>query len=110
MAPPGSAHPAFSLGGLTIIGGAVGYFKKGSKASLGAGLVCGSLLIGSGAMISTDKQFEGHSLAATTSGLMSAGMGQRYLKTGKMMPAGFVAAVGAVSLAFHCKKALEWFD
>lgn len=68
----------------------------------------GSLLIGSGILISGDHQFEGHSLAAGTSGLMSAGMGQRYLKTGKMMPAGVVAAAGAISMAFHAKKAFEW--
>lgn len=105
---PGSAHPAFSLGGLTIIGGAVGYFKKGSKASLGAGLVCGSLLIGSGVLISGEHQFGGHSLATATSALMSLGMGHRYVKTGKVMPAGLVAAAGAVSMAFHAKKALEW--
>ena len=108
MSPPGAAHPAFSLGGLTIIGGAVGYFKKGSKVSLGAGLIYGSLLIGSGILISGEHQYRGHSLATVTSGLMSAGMGQRYLKTGKVIPAGIVAAVAAVSMAFHAKKALEW--
>mmetsp|Transcript_785 Transcript_785/g.1269 ORF Transcript_785/g.1269 Transcript_785/m.1269 type:complete len:110 (-) Transcript_785:98-427(-) len=108
MSPPGSSHPAFSLGGLTIVGGAVGYFKKGSKTSLGAGLICGSLLIGSGILISGEHQYEGHFLATVTSGLMSAGMGQRYLKTGKVMPAGIVAAATAVSMAFHAKKALEW--
>ncbi len=105
---PGSAHPAFSLGGLTVLGGTYGFYKKGSKASLGGGLLCGSLLIGSGILISGDHQFEGHSVAAGTSGLMSAGMGHRYIKTGKMMPAGIVAAVGAISMAFHAKKALEW--
>ena len=108
MAPPGSAHPAFGLGGLTILGGAVGYFKKGSKASLGGGLFCGGLLIGSGILISGEHQYEGHMLASGTSALMSAGMGQRYLKTGKIMPAGMVSALGAVSLAYHLKKSFEW--
>ncbi|GFH45520.1 hypothetical protein CTEN210_01994 [Chaetoceros tenuissimus] len=108
MAPPGSAHPAFGLGALTLVGGAVGYFKKGSKASLGAGLFCGSMLIGSGVLISGENQFEGHALASTTSGLMAVGMGQRYLKTGKVMPAGIVAALGCVSMAYHVKKAIEW--
>lgn len=108
MPPPGSAHPAFSFGGLTVIGGVVGYFKKGSKASLGAGLVCGSLLIGSGLLISTSKEYEGHSLATATSGIMAAGMGLRYLKTGKVMPAGIVAGLAAASMAFHAKKTLEW--
>uniref|UniRef100_A0A7R9WAW6 Transmembrane protein 14C n=1 Tax=Pseudictyota dubia TaxID=2749911 RepID=A0A7R9WAW6_9STRA len=108
MAPPGSAHPAFGLGALTILGGAVGYFRKGSKASLGAGLLFGSLLIGSGIMISGESQYEGHALASGTSGLMALGMGQRFAKTGKFMPAGLVAAMGAVSLAYHTKKTIEW--
>ncbi len=108
MAPPGSAHPAFGLGALTILGGAVGYMKKGSKASLGAGVVCGSLLIGSGMLISGEHQYEGHMLASGTSGLMALGMGQRFMKTGKFMPAGIVAALGAVSCAYHAKKTIEW--
>mmetsp|Transcript_12083 Transcript_12083/g.15085 ORF Transcript_12083/g.15085 Transcript_12083/m.15085 type:complete len:111 (-) Transcript_12083:280-612(-) len=108
MAIPGSAHPCFSLGGLLILGGTAGYFKKGSRASLGAGIVTGGLLIGSGAMICKDSQFEGHSLAAGTSAVLAGGMGHRFLKGGKFMPAGLIAAVGAVSAAFHVKKALEW--
>mmetsp|Transcript_31291 Transcript_31291/g.65427 ORF Transcript_31291/g.65427 Transcript_31291/m.65427 type:complete len:111 (+) Transcript_31291:195-527(+) len=108
MAPPGSAHPAFGLGALTIAGGIVGYVRKGSKPSLGAGILCGGLLIGSGVMISGDSQYSGHSLAAATSGLMTLGMGHRFFKTGKFMPAGLVSALGAVSLAYHFKKALEW--
>ena len=108
MAPPGSAHPAFGLGALTIIGGAVGYMKKGSKASLGAGVVCGSLLIGSGVLISGENQYEGHLLASGTSSLMTLGMGSRFVKSGKFMPAGLVAVLGAVSCAYHAKKTMEW--
>jgi uncharacterized membrane protein (UPF0136 family) len=88
---PGSAHPALGLGAMTIAGGILGYVRKGSKASLGAGLVCGSLLIGSGAMIAGESQFQGHSLAAGTSALMAIGMGQRFMKTSKFMPAGLVS-------------------
>ena len=69
---------------------------------------CGGLLIGSGILISGEHQYEGHMLASGTSALMSAGMGQRYLKTGKIMPAGIVSALGAVSLAYHLKKSFEW--
>ena len=108
MAPPGSAHPAFGLGALTIVGGAVGFWKKGSKASLGAGVVCGGLLIGSGVLISGEHQYEGHALATGTSTLMALGMGQRFIKTGKFMPAGLVATLGAASMAYHMKKTIEW--
>ena len=105
---PGSAHPSFAIGGLVILGGAAGYFRKGSKASLGAGVVFGGLLVGSGFMIARDNQFEGHSLAAGVSSVMTIAMGHRYLKTGKFMPAGLVAAVGAISAAYQTKKALDW--
>lgn len=108
MAPPGSAHPAFGLGALTIAGGAMGYMKKGSKASLGAGVFFGSLLIGSGVLISGEHQYEGHLLASGTSSLMAVGMGQRFVKSSKFMPAGLVAVLGAISCAYHVKKTMEW--
>lgn len=105
---PGSAHPAFSFGAITIVGGVLGYVRKGSKPSLGAGIVCGSLLIASGVMISGDSQYVGHSLAAGTSAVMTLGMGQRLLKTGKFMPAGVVSVLAAASMGYHTMKALEW--
>mmetsp|Transcript_1511 Transcript_1511/g.2056 ORF Transcript_1511/g.2056 Transcript_1511/m.2056 type:complete len:111 (+) Transcript_1511:38-370(+) len=109
MAPPGSAHLNFTLGGLVALGGTYGYLKKGSKVSLGAGLVCGSLLVGSGVMISGEHQFEGHALATATNSAMALGMGHRWImKSGKMMPAGMVAIVGAIGAAYNAKKAIDW--
>ena len=106
---PGSAHPAFGFGAVTIAGGLLGYVSKGSKPSLGAGLVCGGLLIASGMMISgDDSQYGGHSLAAGTSALMTLGMGHRLLKTGKFMPAGLVSVLSAACMGYHTMKALEW--
>jgi uncharacterized membrane protein (UPF0136 family) len=58
---PGSAHMNMSIGGLVILGGAMGFMKKGSKASLIAGLGVGSILIGSSYLIAkTDYVYEGH--------------------------------------------------
>jgi uncharacterized membrane protein (UPF0136 family) len=107
---PGSAHPAFGFGAVTILGGIAGYLRKGSKASLGAGVVCGSLLVTSGLMIAGESQFGGHSVAAGTSALMTIAMGQRFFKTGKFMPAGFVATLAAASMGYHVNKAFEWKD
>ena len=98
----------FSVGGLVIVGGAMGYLKKGSKVSLLAGLTFGGLLVGSGIMISGDKQYEGHVLASSASGIMALAMGQRFLSTGKFMPAGLVATLGAACCAYNVKKAMEW--
>lgn len=108
MAPPGSAHLNFTVGGLAIVGGAMGYLKKGSKASLLAGLTFGSLLVGSGVMISGDSQYQGHALATGASGVMAVAMGQRFLSTGKFMPAGLVAVIGGACCAYNLNKAIEW--
>lgn len=97
---PGSAHPAFGFGVVTIAGGLAGYLRKGSKASFGAGVVCGSLLITSGLMISGESQYGGHSLAAGTSALMTLAMGQRFFKTGKFMPSGVVSTIAAASMGY----------
>eukprot|EP00523_Entomoneis_sp_CCMP467_P007091 CAMPEP_0168741220 /NCGR_PEP_ID=MMETSP0724-20121128/12393_1 /TAXON_ID=265536 /ORGANISM="Amphiprora sp., Strain CCMP467" /LENGTH=116 /DNA_ID=CAMNT_0008788701 /DNA_START=48 /DNA_END=398 /DNA_ORIENTATION=- len=106
---PGSAHLNISLGGLVMVGGAIGYFKKGSKASLIAGLGIGSLLLGSSYLIAkTDKQFEGHALATASTGVMALAMGQRYLGGAKFMPAGMVAILGAAGCAYNLSKVLEW--
>ena len=106
---PGSAHPNLGLGVLTIAGGAFGYARKGSTASLVAGVGLGSLLLTSGYLISTrETPFEGHVLASLTSGVMAVAMGQRYMATGKLMPAGLVAGLGVAALAFNVNKAMEW--
>merc|ERR1719230_2203010 len=55
-------------------------------------------------MISGEKQLEGHALATGTSGLMAIAMGRRFIQTGKFMPSGLVATVGAVSMVYHAKK------
>lgn len=105
---PGSAHLNFTLGGLIVMGGAMGFMRKGSKISLVAGLTFGSLLLGSGWMIANDREYHGHMVAMGASGLMSVGMGQRFLSTGKFMPAGLVAAVGVAAAAYNFNKALDW--
>jgi uncharacterized membrane protein (UPF0136 family) len=106
---PGSAHLNFTVGGLTIVGGLIGYMKKGSHISLIAGLSMGSLLLTSGYMIAkTDYIYEAHVLAGATSGLMSIAMGHRYLQTMKFMPAGLVATIGTAACAYNVMKAIEW--
>ena len=104
---PGSAHPCFGLGAITAAGGLMGFAKKGSKASLGAGILFGGLLVGSGMLIVDDKHFEGHALATGTSALMSLSMGFRYIKYGSK-PAGIVAALGTISVAYHVRKVIAW--
>ncbi|GAX13802.1 hypothetical protein FisN_30Lh096 [Fistulifera solaris] len=106
---PGSAHVNLSLGGLVLAGGIVGYVKKGSRMSLISGITVGSLLLGSGYLIAkTDQVYEGHVLATTTSSILALAMGQRFMATGKFMPAGLVAALGVGACAYNYHKSKEW--
>jgi len=70
---PGSAHLNLSAGGLAIVGGTVGYLRKGSKASLLAGVGIGSLLLGSGyyMIAKTGMIYEAHCIASASSGVMA---------------------------------------
>jgi uncharacterized membrane protein (UPF0136 family) len=104
---PGSVHLNSALGALTTIGGAMGYFKKGSVPSLMAGSICGALLIGSGVLITKNEPFKGHALASCVTGFMTVSMGQRFTSSGKFMPAGLVATIGAAGLAYNVRKTIE---
>lgn len=104
-----------TMGGLVAVGGVIGYVRKGSTMSLVAGMVVGSLFFTSAYLIATPSAssstiFRGHVLAATTSGILAVGMGQRYMKTNKIMPAGLVALLGAAACAYNIHKAREWHE
>mmetsp|Transcript_6558 Transcript_6558/g.15950 ORF Transcript_6558/g.15950 Transcript_6558/m.15950 type:complete len:114 (-) Transcript_6558:2278-2619(-) len=107
--PPGSAHLNFTLGGIVLAGGAMGYVKKRSVPSLAAGITFGGLLVGSGILISKNESFKGHALASGATGIMSVAMAQRFFATKKFMPAGMVATLGAAGFAYNAKKAIEWW-
>ena len=77
--------------------------------SLVAGVGLGTLFLGSGYLIArTDRIYEGHLVAVATSTLLTAAMGQRFLATQKIMPAGILTVLGIVSLAYNGNKAMEW--
>ena len=105
----GSAHLSFTVGGLTCVGGMYGFMKTGSKPSLAAGVGLGSLLIGSGVLISKGNDLEGHGLALGTSSVLGASMGARFVQTRAVMP-GTMAVMGVVSALYHGKKTLEWAE
>lgn len=98
-----------TMGGLVILGGAMGFARKGSKASLIAGLAVGSAFMGSAYMIAkTDNIYEAHLLGSGAGGVLALGMGRRFLSSGKFMPAGLVSGIGIVACAYNVKKAMEW--
>lgn len=102
-----SSLPAFALGLFTVIGGTIGFVKKGSTASLVSGFVCGILLFVGGLLITKKKEFVGHALATSTSGVLFLAMGHRYFSTGTIMPSGIVAILSFLTVLFHSRKTLE---
>jgi uncharacterized membrane protein (UPF0136 family) len=104
----GSAHLNYTAGGLIFAGGVAGYAKAGSVPSLIAGVCVGSTLIGAGYMIGKGNDFEGHAVGAAASWAVTAGMGQRFARTGKLMPTGVVATIGLVTALYNSKKAKDW--
>ncbi|XVF70615.1 hypothetical protein PTKIN_Ptkin11bG0177000 [Pterospermum kingtungense] len=83
---------------LLVVGGVIGYVKKGSTASLAGGVGSGLVLILAGYL--SLKAFEKGKtsyfaviLETVTAAVLTWVMGQRYYQTSKIMPAGIVAGI-----------------
>jgi len=96
-----------SVGALVALGGIVGYVKKGSVPSIAAGAVIGASLIASGLLADSQPQ-RAFALGTASSGVLTAAMLHRFIKTRKIMPSGIVSAIGAGALAFNAWKLNEW--
>eukprot|EP00287_Rhodomonas_sp_CCMP768_P019543 CAMPEP_0202809010 /NCGR_PEP_ID=MMETSP1389-20130828/1428_1 /ASSEMBLY_ACC=CAM_ASM_000865 /TAXON_ID=302021 /ORGANISM="Rhodomonas sp., Strain CCMP768" /LENGTH=191 /DNA_ID=CAMNT_0049479507 /DNA_START=74 /DNA_END=647 /DNA_ORIENTATION=+ len=94
------------MGALMCAGGAMAFFRKGSKMSLIGGCGTGALYIGSGLLIQSGQNRNGHALALGTSLVLAGGMGARAAKTSKFMPAGLVATLGGLCGLYQAKKVL----
>jgi uncharacterized membrane protein (UPF0136 family) len=93
-----------AVGGLVFAGGLMGYVKAGSKASLMAGSTFGGLLLLSSFLISK-KRSAGNVLGSGVSGLLTYAMGKKFLRSGKFMPAGFIATMGAAAFVYNLIEA-----
>ncbi|XP_021892996.1 protein FATTY ACID EXPORT 6-like [Carica papaya] len=87
---------------ILIAGGIIGYVKRGSTSSLAGGAGSGLLLILAGYL--SLKAFEKKKnsyfalvLETVCAAALTAVMGQRYIQTSKIMPAGIVAGLRYVS-------------
>lgn len=88
---------AYSL--IVIAGGIIGYTTAGSVPSLVMGLAFGLLLLGSGwAMLK--KSTLAHFSAVTLSAILALFFLYRFAITWKIMPAGMMAIVSLLVLAF----------
>jgi uncharacterized membrane protein (UPF0136 family) len=105
LPPRGVALNSF-VGGLTFFGGAMGFVKKGSKASLIAGSGFGGLLLISAALIFKQNR-KGNVMGSSIAGLLTYVMGKKFLVSKKIMPAGLTAFFGALALVYN---AIEVFS
>ncbi|XP_011095374.1 protein FATTY ACID EXPORT 5 [Sesamum indicum] len=94
---------------LLVLGGVIGYAKKGSTASLAGGLGTGLLLVLAGYL--SLQAFHKHKnsyfaliLETAVAAILTWIMGQRYMQTGKIMPPGIVAGISLAMTVFYIYK------
>ncbi len=85
------------FGALTIIGGIIGYVKAGSLPSIIAGSITGVLLLIAGSLL---PQHRAVSLATAfvISLLLAAQFVPKFIRTGKVMPAGMMSILSVIGI------------
>lgn len=85
------------FGILTIAGGIVGYLKAGSAASIIAGCIAGVLLLVA-AFLLPEHHVIGLPTALVVSLLLAAQFAPKFLRTGRVMPAGMMTLLSAIGI------------
>ena len=85
------------FGALTIAGGVVGYVKAGSVASIIAGSITGVLLLVA-AFLLPEHRAIGLATAFIISLLLAAQFVPKFIRTGRVMPAGMMAILSVMGL------------
>ena len=85
------------FGILTIAGGVVGYVKAGSVASIVAGGITGVLLL-IGAFLLPEYRVVGLATAFIVSLLLGAQFVPKFLRTGRVMPAGMMSILSVIGI------------
>ena len=87
----------FIFGALTIIGGIVGYVKAGSLPSIIAGAITGVLLLVAASLLSSHR-LVGLATAFDVSLLLAAQFVPKFIRTGKVMPAGLMSILSVIGI------------
>ena len=85
------------FGILTIAGGIVGYVKAGSAASIIAGAITGVLLLVA-AFLLPEHRVAGLATALIVSLLLAAQFLPKFLRTGRVMPAGIMSLLSVIGI------------
>jgi uncharacterized membrane protein (UPF0136 family) len=85
------------FGVLTIAGGVVGYVKAGSAASIIAGSIAGVVLLVA-AFLLPEYRTVGLATALIISLLLAAQFIPKFLRTGRVMPAGMMSILSAIGV------------
>jgi len=85
------------FGALTIVGGIVGYLKAGSVASIIAGSITGVLLLVA-AFLLPEHRAIGLATALIMSILLAAQFVPKFLRTGRVMPAGMMSILSVIGI------------
>ena len=85
------------FGILTIAGGIMGYIKAGSVASIIAGSVTGVLLLVA-AFLLAEHRATGLATAFIVSLLLAAQFVPKFLRTGRVMPAGIMSILSVIGI------------
>jgi uncharacterized membrane protein (UPF0136 family) len=85
------------FGLLTIAGGIVGYAKAGSVASIIAGAITGVLLLVA-AFLLPEHRLAGLATAFIVSLLLAAQFVPKFLRTGRVMPAGIMSLLSVIGI------------
>jgi uncharacterized membrane protein (UPF0136 family) len=85
------------FGLLTIAGGIIGYVKAGSVPSIIAGTITGVLLL-IAALLLPENRLWGLGLALITSLLLAGQFVPKFIRTGKVMPAGMMSILSVIGI------------
>ena len=85
------------FGALTILGGVIGYVKAGSVPSIIAGAITGVLLLVAGALL-PEHRAAGLAAAFIVSLLLAAQFVPKFIRTGKVTPAGLMSILSVIGI------------
>ncbi|EGW34168.1 uncharacterized protein SPAPADRAFT_59605 [Spathaspora passalidarum NRRL Y-27907] len=106
----GMDHPAFTLAGLTAIGGIMGYARKGSVPSLVAGITFSALYGTAGYLLKQNADYGLELALGTSAVLLVAGLARSIPTSFKKPLPVVLVALGGASTAYYAKRYNDFYS